>query len=209
MTNELTPEEAEAKAVAVEASKEGNFNFLDRLAGRDYPTEEVEIYIDEAAGHRIQTLEERASNEKDGKQADLIHEQIKFEKAKAEKSRYVIHLEGISVEDYDALIDEAVAQFPVEYTESRNPLTYAPEKAAVENQDREQFFRTALWAKFIRKVVGPDGGSDSNITPEWVAYFMGHAPIAATAKVAVAVEKLRMISDWMDRIQGDDFFPKS
>jgi hypothetical protein len=33
----------DAKAVATEASAEGKFSFLDRLAGRDYPTEDVEV----------------------------------------------------------------------------------------------------------------------------------------------------------------------
>ena len=209
MTDELTPAEAEAKDIAAEASKEGNFNFLARLAGRDYPTEEVEIYIDERAGHLIQKLEEQASITKDGEQANVIHEQIKFQREKAKNSRYVIHLEGISVEDYDAIVDAATELFPVETKETRNPLTFAPESVVLDSPEREQYFRTALWAKNIRKVVGPDGGADENISQEWVAFFMGHAPIAALAKVNEAVEKLRMVSDWMDRIQTDDFLAKS
>lgn len=209
MTEELSPLEAETKAIATEASKEGNFNFLDRLAGRDYPTETVEIYIDESAGYLIQKLEAQAADTKDPDQADIIHAQIEFQREKAKNSRYVVHLEGISVEDYDALVDKSVELFPVQTKETRNPLTYAPESVVIENPEREQYFRTALWAKFIRKVVGPDGGADTNISQEWVAFFMGHVPIAALVKVNEAVEKLRMVTDWMDHVQTDDFLAKS
>lgn len=205
----MTDLNEEAKAIATEASKEENFNFLDRLAGREYPTEEVEIYIDERAGYLIQKLEQQAANERDPEQADILHKQIEHNREKAAASRYIIHLESIPVEEYDACVDKAMEEFPLEYSESRNPLTFAPEKVVKENPDREQFFRTLLWSKFIRKVVGPNGGEDSNITAEWCAYFMAHAPIVASVKVHDAVEKLRMVSDWMDRIQTDDFFPKS
>jgi len=201
--------DAEAKAIATEASTEENFNFLDRLAGRNYPTEDVEIYLDEAAGYLIQKLEVDASNTKDGEQADLIHKQIEYQREKAAKSRYVIHMEGISSEEYDACVDAATEQFPIETKDSRNPLTMAPESQVIENPDRDQYFRTLLWSKFIRKVTGPGGGVDSNITPEWVAVFANRAPITAVVKVSNTVDNLRMITDWMDRIQTDDFFPKS
>jgi hypothetical protein len=181
---------------------------MDRLAGRDYPTDEVEIYIDEAAAYRIEKLEEQASNATGGEQANIIHEQIAHQRAKAAASRYVIHLEGISSEQYDACVDAASEQFPVKTETTRNPLTFAPETVVLEDADRDQFFRTLLWSKFIRKVTGPGGGVDSNITPEWIAYFMSHAPIVAVVKVSAAIDKLRMITDWMDRIQTDDFFPK-
>lgn len=199
--------EEKAKGKAEEASTEATFSFLDRLLNRNYPTEEVVVYLDEAAGYRIQRLEAEQARA-NGEQANVIQKQLDFQHEKAAASRYIVHLEGISVEEYDATIDAAQAEYPLEFEEKRNPLTFATERFAVESPQREQFFRTLLWSKFIRKVVGPDGSVDSNITPDWVAAFIAHAPVIAQLRVAQAVELLRMTTDWMDTLQDDDFLAK-
>jgi hypothetical protein len=200
---ERTKERAQSELV------EGKFNFLDFLTGREYPTEDVEIYLDERAGYLIHKLEQEAARTTDGEQANIIHEQIAFQREKAQKSRFVLHLEGISVEEYDKVVDLVTEAFPVEYTESRNPLTFGLERTPKESPDREQMFRTHLWAKFIRTVTGPNGGVDDDISPEWVAVFMNHAPLIALGRVEAAVQELRMTSDWMDALTTEDFLAKS
>lgn len=199
----------DAKAAAVEASQEGNFSFLDRLAGRDYPTEDVEIYLDEAAGHRISALRESLKAETDADKTEELIAQIEAQRDKARKSRYIVRVQGISIEDWDSTIDEANEHYPVQYEESTHPLTMAKVKNPIPSEERETFFRTHSWAKFIQSVTDADGNVDSNITPEWVAVFLNQAPIVAIAKVAVAIDKVRMTTEWMDQIQGDDFLAKS
>lgn len=204
---ELSDEEARARAE--EFLKPGKFNFLERLAGRNMPTDEVDIYLDEATAHRIQKLEIKLLKASNNKERLSTEKQIDALKEKARESRYTIHLTAISVEDYDELVDMAREQFPIEYTESRNPLTMALERQVVPNDDREVLFRTHYWAKSITKVVNVAGDADEDITPEWVGFFLGHAPLMAMQAVQSGIEGLRMVSGWMDRLQGEDFLAKS
>lgn len=205
----MTENEDTARTIAEEQSKPGTFSFLDRLNGRNYPTEDVEIYLDEAAGHRIQKLQLDRIACTDPEQALVIDEQIQHWREKARESRYVMHLEGISTEDYDATVDMAQAEYPIEWRESRNPLTMATERIPVENEDRDQLFRTHLWSKFIRSVEDSSGNVDANITPEFVAVVLGQAPLVAQGKIHEAIQELRMVTNWMDDIQGEDFLAKS
>lgn len=206
MTEEIS---AQAEEKAREASTPERFSFVDRLASRDYPTEVIEIYLDEAAAYRMARLESQLSVTTDGDQANVIQEQIEYLRRKAIASRYLLHLEGISSEEYDAVVDEATAEFPLEYVDSRNPLTFKTDRTVVENPDREAFFRIHLWAKFIRKVEDAEGRIDDNIDAEWVAQLNKKAPLMALVKIQGAVELLRMTTDWMDKIQDEDFLVKS
>lgn len=200
---------AEARVIAEEKSKQGTFNFLDRLNGRDYPAEDVEIYLDERSGYIIQKLNEQILTATTPEQVEVLEKQIAHHREKARASRYIFHLEGISVEEYDSVVDLAREQYPLEFREHRNPLTAKLEREVVENEDREQLFRTELWSRFVRHIEDADGNVDTNITPEFMAVVLGHAPIAAQAAIGSAVEKLRMVSNWMDEIQGEDFLAKS
>lgn len=198
-----------AREVAEEHSKPGKFSFLDRLQNREYPAEDVEIFLDEAAGLHIHKLTQELLASKDPEQTEIIEKQIAHYSDKARKSRYTVHMQGISTEAYDAVVDAAREEFPVEYTESRHPLTMAPERREVESESREVYFRTHLWSKFIKSVEDTDGNIDDEISPEWVGAFLGNAPIIAQARIQVALEQLRMTTSWMDEIQGEDFLAKS
>lgn len=199
----------EAKAIAVEHSKPGNFSFVERLSGRNYPTEQLDVYLDEAAGYKLMKLELELIAARDANQAELIEKQIDYLREKAQDSRYTIHLEGISTEEYDAVVGKAQAEYPIEYRESRNPLTLAAERFAVENDDRDHYFRIHSWAKFIRKIEDAKGNVDENITPELTASILNALPLAGLGRLQVAIDKLRMVTDWMDKLQGDDFLAKS
>lgn len=213
-----------ANTLATEASKPGTFNFIDRVTGRNYPKDEVVVYLDEESGYNISKIEKElelagqkiklAGDDKvllaEAKaQVDQLEAQLEANREKASESRFVFHLEGISTRDYDKCVDEAQEQFPLEYTETRNPLTFKLEREVVENDDRETYFRTLLWSKFIRRVVDPSGNEDSTISHEWVKQVADLLPIMAQIKVATGVETLRMATDWMDHIQGEDFLAKS
>jgi hypothetical protein len=198
-----------AKARAQAELTQEKFSFLDALAGREYPTQDVEIFLNEGAAHKIDRLEKDHTEAWDTEQANLIQNQIDALREKAQASRFIIHLTGIPVDEYDALVDLATEQFPLEYTESRNPLTFALEREVKNNPQREMFFRTHLWAKCITSVSAPGGEVDDNITPEWAATLLGKAPIMALGRIEIAMEELRMVSDWMDRLENEDFLAKS
>lgn len=204
----IEEQSAAAKLVAVENSKQGTFSFLERIADRNYPTEDVEIFLDEKTGHEIEKLKQTYALAKP-EDRDGIEEKIDALREKARESRYIVHLEGVSTETYDKLVDQTQAEFPLEYNEFRNPVTFKLEREVIENEQREIYFRTHLWALFIRSVSDADGNVDDNISPEWVSAVLGGAPLIAQARINVAVQSLRMVTDWMDELQGEDFFPKS
>lgn len=210
MTNDAEQMNTNAKAAAEELSKQGTFSFLDRLENRGYAEDEVEIFLDERAGMLIQklttSLTEKAMSPE---QRVLVEQQIEHAREKARESRYIIHLSGISSERYDELIDMSQAEYPLEYRETRNPLTAKLEREVIDNDDRELLFRTHLWAECITSIEDSAGNVDTNISPEFVSILLKLAPLVAQAKIALAIESLRMITGWMDNLQGDDFFPKS
>lgn len=202
-------ENEDARKIAEEHSKPGTFSFLDRLANRNYPTEEVEIFLDEATGHKIEKLASDLANATSDEQAVIIEKQIAALSEKARDSRYIVHMEGISVEEYDATVDAAQELYPTEFKESRHPLTMALERTPVPSEERDIFFRTQLWSKYIRSVEDASGNVDNNITPEWIGVVLNRSPIIAQARIQGGVEQLRMITSWMDEIQGEDFLAKS
>lgn len=208
---------------AVEASTQGKFNFLDRLASRNYPSDKVEVYLDENAGYmldklttEIESIETtlKIATDEDSVAAatseleDKIAEREKLV-AEMSNSKFTFCISGISTEAYDKIVTEAQLQFPLEYEKTRHPLTFAAERELIPNEMREIYFRTHLWAAFIDSVSDPDGNVDTDITPAWVARVLQMLPIAGQVKIGAAVNKLRMTTDWMDAIQGEDFFPKS
>lgn len=205
MTDSMTPEQ-----VAQEASQPGTFNFIDRVVNRNYPTKDVEVYLDEKAGHKIQELlNERELVGNDVEKLERIDADLELWRKKAAESRYIFHLEGISVEEYDKTVDDSREQFPLEYRESRHPLTMELERSVVPNDDRETYFRTQLWSKYIRSVEDAQGNVDTNISPQFVGAAARALPVIALLRIQNGVEELRMTSEWMNHIQDADFFPKS
>ena len=206
--NNVTDITEATRLVAVEQGKQGKFNFLDRLNGRNYPTETVEIFLDEEAGLAAMELQEAIAHEADGEKVNAMQAELEALGAKLAESKYTLSLRGISTEEYDATVDAAREAHPVEFRDVMNPLTFAREREVVESEAREQLFRNLLWAKYIESVTDHEGNVDDDITPELVAVFCLRAPIMAPIKVSEAVEKLRMTTAWMDELQGADFFPK-
>lgn len=221
---EITDINAQAKAAAENASKPGVFSFIDRVTNRNYPKDQVVAYLDEDGGYKIQAIDEERENirlrtklfkgnetvlAELGKELAKLDEQHEAIRESMADSRFVFELEGISTKLYDECVDAAQEQFPLEYRETRHPVTFALERHVIENEQREVFFRTLLWSKFIRRVTDPAGNVDENITPEWVGVVEGLLPVVAQIKIQETVHKLRMTTGWMDELQGEDFLAKS
>lgn len=199
------------KAAAEENSKPGTFNFLDRVQSRNYPEVEREIYLDEAAGLKIQhLLSERERIAPDDVEAiNRNDSDLALWREKAKESRYTVRMRGISAGDYDEIVDLAQEDYPLEYREDRNPLTFKVEREVIRNEEREALFRSLHWARVIQSIEDANGNVDDNITPELVASMMKGLPLTAQLVIADGVEETRMITAWMDNIQDADFLAKS
>ena len=197
----------EAHTVANEHSAKGKFSLIERLRGRNMPTDDVTIYLDEGAAWRRDVIKELLGDEKDPDKVKALEAELAEVTQAILDSAVVIHVEGISSKEYDALLAEAEESYPTEYEEFQSPLTGQKMKNPIENEERDLMFDVALLAACVRSAE-IDGFIDEDITREWIAEFKELAPLDGVRKLVSTVFKMRMASAWMDEIQNEDFSPR-
>lgn len=213
MTDEVTTPES----IAQEASKPGKFSLIERLKGRNLPTEDVSIYINDAAEwERQQLVEENMElvihgqgeeREKLQQRREWLEGRIAELAEEVRQSEVVFTLQAVTNERYDELLEEARKSFPVKYEKVTNPLTGRTTMEEISSPDREELFNNIFMAETITKVA-MNGEVDDEITPEWVELFQRYAPLDALRVVTVQAYKMRMTGEWMDAYQNEDFSPK-
>lgn len=213
-----TPEE-----LVEEAKKPGVFNIINVLKERAYPTDDIEISLDEVAsyeaaliGEKIDVAGEQLLNISDpdeiNKAVDAI-EKLKKQRQKIldsiAKNMFTFKIAGISEGKRDELYQEAVAKFPIEYTESSNPLLGETKREEVKNVERDKFFTSLLWAEHIQAIVDPSGSEQGKLTVDDVNELRNNLPISATTKLNEAIEKIRVATAMFMIGVDEDFLAKS
>lgn len=193
-----------ARELAKKASEPGAFTFLDRLLGRNYPTDEVVIYLDEAAGYKVSELRRKAKMSADPETAAAIEEQIDALDREVVKSAAIFRLQGMPNEEYDAIIDDIYEQMPAEYEETTNPFTGRKEKTEIHDPKREDLLNTTVWARFLTEIETSEG-TQRGFTEDEAAVMRGKLPIDGVRRVQEVIQKLRMATSWMDQIQDEGF----
>lgn len=191
--------------IAVAASKQGTFNLIERLVGRNMPTEEVEVFLDEGTAFRIGRLEQRLADETEKGVVKKLEAERAHLRAELEKSKYTFTLQGISTEDYDKIIDEIREAYPIEYEDSTNPLTGQKLRLELPNEDRDTLYHNLLLAHCLVKITDPDGAVDEDISVEKASIVRRTLPIDGVRRLSNSIEDLRMVGKWMDSIQHADF----
>lgn len=204
MTDEFDPMEA-----AQSASEPGSFSFIDRLVGRNYPTSDVYVYLDEQAAFNRNHLKFQLL---DDTLPLTTEERVKMEAeieaidAQLRADRYTITLQGFPPEEYDQVLAEVNEQYPIEYAEYTNMFSGQKVKEEVDNPDRTKLLLAMLWAKSIVKVTDPSGAFDETELDNGTAARMrGNFPIDGRRKIDVRIQELRLASAWMDEIQDEGF----
>jgi len=206
-----------------EAKQPGRFSIVDALKDRAYPTDEVEVFIDEAVAFlasdieaAIRALGQRMDVESD---ADKIDEMLKKHEEYLDKkdklveemggARYVFHLQGISEGLRDDLWKKSVERYPIKYETDRNPLTGQVERTEVQNMDRDKYFTNLLWQSHIKKIVDPEGNEQDGITLEDAFELRRSLPLASIGKITEAIEKMRAATAVFMMTVDEDFLAKS
>jgi hypothetical protein len=197
-----TPEE-----LAAAAREPGTFSFIERLRGRNYAKETETVYLNEELGYKLQEIEAKIDNGPSVDDLAELEKQLAAVRAELASDKYVFHLEGISNEAYDELVAEAVEKFPYEYEDSVDIYTGKKTKEIVDSPDRNEYFTNLLWSKVIRKVEA-SGDSDQNINSEFIETFRRLGPINALQHIGLAIEKVRMGSEWIEYAEDEDFLVK-
>lgn len=199
----VSPEE-----LATAASQPGTFSFMDRLKGRNYPTETVTVYLDEAAGYAIRKLGSKLANETDADKVKALEIELVERVAEAKASAIDFKLRAISSEAYDKIIDEVDETIPTEYEETVSPLTGQKTKTPLPSQERETLFQSLLWSAFIEDIIEvATGASAGKPTPEDVVQYRLNLPLDGVRQIGITITALRMTVEWMDGIQDEGFFP--
>lgn len=204
MTSEFDPMEA-----AQAASEPGTFSFIDRLVGRNYPTSEVYLYLDEQAAydrlHLIGELNQPTSVLTPEDRVRMEGEIAALEKTLLD-GRYTVTLQGFPPEQYDEILEEVNEQYPIEYTEYTNMFSGEKVKNEVDNPERTKLLLSMLWAKSIVKIEDPHGAVDDAVLDNGTAARMrGNSPIDARRRIDIRIQELRLASAWMDEIQDEGF----
>lgn len=198
-----TPEE-----LASAVSQPGTFSFMERLLNRNYPKDTVEMYLDESLGYKLRQLEEKLSLTTNKDQVKALEDELFAVREGLKGGKYTLHLEGISNEKYDELIDKAAELYPHEYDESNNPFTGSKVRSIKEEPLRDEYFTDLLWSHVVRKITDPSGATNEPVTEEDARAIRKYGPREGILRVAETVDKLRMAVQWMHYIQDEDFFPK-
>ena len=122
-------------------------------------------------------------------------------------SEVVLTLRAISSERYDELVDQSREKYPLKYEKVSNPLTGRTTMEELASPDRDEYFTDLFLGEVIvRATVGND--VDDQIDGDWFAQFKKYAPVDAVRVVVGKAFKMRMVSQWMDTIQDEDFSPR-
>lgn len=215
---------SDIEEMVTEAKKPGVFNIVDAVKNRAYPTDEVEIFIDEDVAFHVAELNEaieKIANDLDKaglakKEVDAIlkrRDKIMADREKLIKgmgdTKYVFHLKGISEGMRQDLYEKALEKYPMQYEKNRNPFTNESEKVEVDNVERDRYFTALLWEAYVVKVVAPDGSEQQGINLEEAEELRKTLPLASITSITEAIEKMRAATALFMLSVNEDFLAKS
>jgi hypothetical protein len=214
---------SDIEQIVEQAKAPGKFNIVDVLKGRGYPTDEIDVFIDESVAFvasdmedKIGKLREKMESETEKSKLDEILK--KYEDLMAEKdalikemggTRYVFHVQGISEGQRDDIWKKSVERFPIKHETDRNPLTGKVDRIEVQNPERDKYFTGLLWQAHIKKIVDPEGNEQEGITVEDAFELRRSLPLASIGKITEAVERMRAATTVFMMTVDEDFLAKS
>lgn len=200
----------------VEAAKApGTFSIMNVLNERAYPHEDVVIFLDEQSAYEASILNDEikklGENSKTDNQDEIDELIVKRDKIieKLEQSKYVFLVNGISEGMREDLNEEAIKKFPIEYEETKNPISGEITRKEIDSKERNRYFTNLIWHTSIEKITAPDGSIQDNVTFDDVLALRKTLPLAAIGSLTQAIEKLRMSTALFMATVDEDFLAKS
>lgn len=213
--SDATPEE-----LATQAKKPGVFNIIDVLNNRGYPQDDIEIVLDDNLVYAASKIDEsiKEVNKKldtDPANSELLESResliaLREQAVQAiNAAKYVFTLSGISEGERDKLLTDVQELFPTQYEETVNPINGKISREEIENQERNLLYTLKLWAAHIKKITSPNGDVQTGLTDEEADALRKLLPIAATARISEAIERLRVATAMFVFGTDEDFLAKS
>lgn len=212
--------EQELTEIVAEAKKPGKFNILDVLKDRAYPETEVTVYLDERAAFLAAEMNDKVklalaeleSGEENKELEEKLEELQGSRDVLIEKladSAYKFKIVGISEGKRDDILKECELKYPMEYTETKNPITGEVVKQEVPNDDRNELLMNLIWQAHVVSITSPDGEVQDGISLEDAAEIRRALPIASSAQISQAIEKIRTATVMFMLTVDEDFLAKS
>lgn len=204
--------DATVEELANEAKKPGRFNIVSVIKDRAYPSDDVVVYLDEEIAYRAAKLQERLRDEAgtlSEKEYAALDAELKAVVDELEKKKYVFSIRGISEGRRSELLELSIAQFPLEYSEQKNPFTGEVTRTELEDRGRDALFTNFIWADHIVKIVSPEGDEQESLTAEEVRELREALPLASAAAINEAIDKIRVSTAVFMASVDEDFLAKS
>ena len=210
--------------IVEQAKAPGTFSIINVLKDRAYPTEEVDVYIDEDVAFLAAQVEEEinlVNNMLDdsAENTEILNGLIERRDALIAKrdkmvedmggNKYVFTIKGISEGVREDLYNLCIEKYPIEVNKKINPFTGQEESEEIENKDRSKMFTNLLWEAHIEKIVAPDGSVQNGINLEEAIELRRGLPIASSGKITEAIEKIRAATAVFMMTVNEDFLAKS
>ena len=204
--SEATPEE-----LVTEATKPGKFSIVNAIKNRAYPTDTVDVFLDEQTAYlaagvkaKIKIIADEVSEER-----VLLQVELDLLTKKLKESTVTFTISGISEGSREKMLTRAKEIFPIEVKRDLNPLSGGFTETEIPNDERDANFTDALWQSHIIKIQSASGDVQTVITNNDVAVMRSSLPIAAVGKITEAIEKLRLASAVFMMETNEDFLAKS
>lgn len=204
--------DATVEELVNESKKPGIFSIVNVIKGRAYPSDDVTVYLDEETAYKAAKLQERLRDEAgtlSEKEYSELDKELKAAVDELESKKYIFSIKGISEGRREELLNLSVAQYPLEYSEQKNPFTGEVTRTELEDRGRDALFTNFIWAEHIVKIVSPEGDEQQSITAEEVRELRAALPLASAAAINEAIEKIRVSTAVFMASVDEDFLAKS
>lgn len=187
------------------------FSFFDVLEERDFPKDEVEIYMDEVSAHELRkVMFELTTVDLDDPRADELHRRAIELEEKREASKYRFHITGVADDTITDLADVANAEFDEKRKEYRS-VTGKIERRLEGDEQRNylRYYNALVLSVHIEQIVRLRDGAVMTAPPvEEIALLVDKAPTSQKAKLQRAIEELRVDSSAFEARVDADFLAK-
>jgi hypothetical protein len=212
--------EQEVTEILEQAKKPGTFNILNVLKDRAYPETDVTVYLDEKAAYlaaemnekvklALAELESGEENKELEDKLENLEESREVLISKLKDSAYTFKIVGISEGTREDVIKKCEEKYPTQYTESKNPITGEAIKSEVPDENRAEMLMNLIWQSHIVSITSPDGEVQEGISIEDASEIRRALPIASSAIISQAIEKIRTATVMFMLTVDEDFLAKS
>lgn len=170
------------------------FDLLEALAGRSYPEEIVEVYLDEGVAHEIEIADEALrvlSGKGDYDSYQSLEEKRNALAQKMKSSRVAFTIRGTSREDKIAMNEAFVERC-------------RDEKKLPENKRGEEF-AVMTWCEHVVGIRSPRD-EPIEVSEDVIRKFRLQAPDASVARIEKAIKRINTVSEGFDiAVNSPDF----